>query len=118
MPKKEVNDMSNATVRRGSGNVYKDLGFQDAEKMQAKAALVSKILSITQQKKWTQEKIASVLGISQPKVSRLSRGQFSGFSIEKLISLLTKLNQDVEIIIRKSHHTARQHTGHVSVTYA
>ncbi len=110
--------MGNITVHRGSGNVYKDLGFSNAEKMQAKAALVSRILSIVKQKNWTQEKAASVLEIPQPKVSLLSRGQFSGFSIEKLISLLNKLNQDVEIVVRNRRYTAKNHTGHISVTYA
>ena len=83
--------MSDKILHRGSGNVYKDLGFPNAEEMQAKAALVSRIMSIVKKKKWTQEKASVVLGVPQPKISLLSRGQFSGFSLGKLITLLIDL---------------------------
>ena len=99
----------------GSGNVYKDLGFLDSEGMRAKADLVSIILSIIEKKKWTQEEAAQVLGIPQPKISLLRRGQFSGFSMEKLIKLLSKLNRDIEIVIRKKSVSCK-HEGHISVT--
>jgi predicted XRE-type DNA-binding protein len=109
--------MSNTVIHRGSGNVYKDLGFPDAEEMQAKAMLVSRIMSIINKKKWSQEKAASVLGIKQPKISLLSRGQFSGFSLGKLINLLSRLNQDIEIVVKNRSSSKRHHVGHVSVTY-
>lgn len=104
-------------IHKGSGNVYKDLGLPDAEEMQAKAALVSGILSILKKKKWTQEKAATELGISQPKISRLNRGQFSGFSLEKLIHLLNILNQDIEIVVKNKSHSKKHRFGHVNVTY-
>ena len=109
--------MSDTTIRKGSGNVYKDMGFSNAEEMQAKAALVSRIIVILKKKKWTQEEASAVLGIPQPKISLLSRGQFSGFSIGKLINLLSKLNQDIEIIVRNRSHSTKHSVGHVSVTY-
>src|SRR5579862_97319 len=109
--------MSDTTIHKGSGNVYKDMGFSNAEEMQAKAALVSRIMAIIKKKKWTQEKASTVLGIPQPKISLLSRGQFSGFSIGKLINLLSKLNQDIEIIVRNRSHSTKHNVGHVSVTY-
>lgn len=101
----------------GSGNVYKDLGFSNAEEMQAKAILVSSILSIIEKKQWTQNQAAEVLGITQPKISRLIRGQFSGFSMEKLIILLNRLNQDVEIIIKEKPFSSN-HLGHLKVIHA
>lgn len=110
--------MSNTKLHKGSGNVYKDLGFPDAEEMQAKAMLASRIMSIINEKKWSQEKAAAVLGMKQPKISLLSRGQFSGFSLGKLISLLSKLNQDIEIIVRNSSSSKKHHVGHFNVTYA
>ena len=109
--------MGNTTIKRGSGNVYKDIGFHHSEEMQAKAALVSRMISIIKKKKWTQEQAAVVLKIPQSKISLLSRGQFSGFSIGKLISLLNKLNQDIEIIIKNRSHSTKHPIGHVSVTY-
>jgi len=107
--------MSN--IKRGSGNIYKDLGFPNAEEMQAKALLVSRIVEIIKKKKWTQKKAAEMLDVTQPKISLLSRGHFSGFSIGKLINILNSLHQDIEIII-KDRPTKRHHLGHVIVTYA
>ena len=110
--------MSNIQTHRSSGNVYKDLGFPDAEEMQAKAILVSRIMEIIKKKKWTQKKAAEILCITQPKISLLKRGHFSGFSIGKLINILNKLQQDIEIIIKDRPSLKKHHTGHVTVTYA
>lgn len=109
--------MKNTKIHKGSGNVYQDLGFYDAEEMQAKAALASGIISIIQAHKWTQEKAALMLGIPQPKISKLARGQFSGFSLGKLIQLLNKLNQDVEIVVKNRRVSKNDNVGHVSVVY-
>lgn len=75
---------------RGSTNVFKDLGFKDAEEMQAKAILASRIISIIEQEKWNQQEAAKKLELTQPKISLLCRGQLSGFSLGKLIGLLNK----------------------------
>jgi predicted XRE-type DNA-binding protein len=109
--------MSRTIIRRSSGNVYQDLGLPNAEEMQAKAALVSRLVSILNNKKWTQEKAAEVLGIPQSKISLLSRGHFSGFSLGKLMKLLNRLNQDIEIRVKDRSHSAKHQIGHVSVTY-
>ena len=101
--------MSHTAIHKGSGNVYKDLGFSNAEDMQAKAALVSRLVSIIKRKKWTQEKSAAILEIPQSKISLLCRGQFSGFSLGRLMKLLNKLNQDIEIRVKnRSHSTKNQ----------
>jgi predicted XRE-type DNA-binding protein len=109
--------MSKQFYQHSSGNVYKDLEFPNAEEMQAKAMLASSILSVIEKKKWTQDEAAKILGIKQPKVSLLCRGKFSGFSMEKLIKLLNKLNQDIEIVIKEKPFSTK-HTGHVSVIHA
>lgn len=103
-----------ALCSRGSGNVYKDLGFPNAEEMQAKAILVSRILSIIEKNGWSQSEAAKVLEITQPKVSLMSRGQFSGFSIGKLINFLNRLNQDVEIVI-KDRPVSSKGRGHIYI---
>lgn len=108
--------MNKPKYQRSSGNVYKDLDFPNAEEMQAKAALASSILSIVERKKWTQQEAANILNITQPKISLLCRGRFSGFSMEKLIKLLNKPNQDVEIII-KDKQFLMNHVGHVNVIH-
>ncbi|MBU0456401.1 MAG: helix-turn-helix transcriptional regulator [Pseudomonadota bacterium] len=85
-----------------SGNVYQDLGFVDAEARLAKANLAMRITDIIEKKKWKQIDAAEKLGINQPKISALTRGQLSGFSIERLIHFLRLLNQNVEIVVRNN----------------
>jgi len=87
-------------VTEGSGNVFADLGFPEPEKAQAKARLASRIVDIVERRGLTQAEVAELLGIDQPKVSKLLRGQLSGFSADRLLRFLMALDQDVEIIIR------------------
>lgn len=100
-----------------TGNVYADLGFADAGEMLAKARIVAQISRIIQARKLTQVQAAGLLGIDQPKVSALLRGQFKGYSQERLIGFLTKLGMDVEIVIRPRARK-RQSEGAVSVVFA
>ena len=100
-----------------TGNVYADLGFADAAEMLAKARIVSRISHIIQARKLTQVQAAELLGIDQPKVSARLRGQFKGYSQERLIGFLTKLGMDVEIVVRP-RAKRRQSKGAVSVVFA
>jgi len=85
----------------GSGNVYQDLGFPDAEERLAKARLAMRIEKIIETRNLKQAEAAKILEINQPKISALINGRLSGFSMERLIHFLNLLNQDVEIIVRK-----------------
>src|SRR3990172_520590 len=89
-------------VYAGSGNVYADLGYPDAEDMLVKAQLVSKIAEIIERRGLTQTQAAKVLGLTQPKVSAMLRGQFRGFSERRLIDCLTSLGRDVQIVIKEA----------------
>jgi predicted XRE-type DNA-binding protein len=88
-------------IERGSGNVYADLDRPDAEAQLLKAELVSRIDAIVRERRMTQADAAAALGLSQPDVSRLLRGNFRDYSMERLLRLLIALGQDVEIVIRK-----------------
>ena len=101
----------------GTGNVYADLGFTDAGEMLAKARIVAQIGRIIQARKLPQVQAAELLGIDQPKVSALLRGQFKGYSQERLVGFLTKLGMDVEIVVRP-RSKKRQGEGAVSVVFA
>ena len=89
-------------IERSSGNVFDDLGLPDADTHLLKAELVSRIDEIVRRRRLTQSKAAEVMGISQPDVSRLLRGKFRDYSVERLFRLLQALGRDVEIVIRKS----------------
>lgn len=99
----------------GSTNVYADLRFRAPEGMLVKAQLVTKIADLLDERGLTQSKAAAVLGIPQPKLSKLLRGQFRGFSERKLMDCLTRLGQDVKIVVRSASNARGQ--GAVSVSF-
>ncbi len=88
-------------IERGGGNVFADLGRPDAESRLLKAELVTRIDEIIRGRRLTQARAAELLGLSQPDVSRLLRGDFRQYSVERLLRLLTALGRDVDIVIRK-----------------
>jgi len=99
----------------GSTNVYADLGYKAADDMFVKAQLVTTIAEILAERGLTQTQSAVVLGIPQPKLSKMLRGQFRGFSERKLMDCLTRLGRDIEIVVRKRSDAKRQ--GVVSVAF-
>jgi predicted XRE-type DNA-binding protein len=80
-------------------NVYEQLGFPDAEEMFIKAQLVSKIAEILRERRWSQQQAAKVLGLTQPKLSRMLRGQFRGISEMKMMDCLIRLGKTVKIVV-------------------
>jgi predicted XRE-type DNA-binding protein len=103
-------------IVRGSGNVFADLGFPEAAERQAKLRLAYALNQILDQRKLTQAETAKVLSVGQPKVSALRRYKPSGFSVERLMTLLTALDQDVEIVIKRRSRSRR--AGRISVVAA
>ncbi|MCC8959809.1 XRE family transcriptional regulator [Bradyrhizobium sp. Pear77] len=91
--------MSKARSTKGSGNVFADIGVPDAEMHLAKADLVLGIAAIIRSKGLTQSQAAKTIGIAQPDVSRLMRGNFDGFSYERLFNLLNALGENVRIVV-------------------
>jgi predicted XRE-type DNA-binding protein len=83
----------------GSGNVFADLGFENPEEEQAKAAIVIQIAQTIAERGLTQMQAAEVLDIDQPKVSRLLSGRYAGFTLDRLLRLLLALDKDVSIVI-------------------
>jgi predicted XRE-type DNA-binding protein len=88
-----------------SGNVFADLGVAEPAEALAKAELAPKIGEIVAKRHLTQAAAAELLGIDQPKVSALVRGNLTGFSIERLFRLLNALDRDVEIVVKRRPRT-------------
>jgi predicted XRE-type DNA-binding protein len=88
-------------IVRGSGNVFADLNFPDAEERQTKLRLAYALNAIVDARRLTQAAAAARLGLNQPKVSALRRYKLEGFSVERLMTLLNALDRDIEIVIRK-----------------
>src|SRR3954451_8562862 len=87
-------------ITRGSGNVFADLGFPDAEERHTKLRLAYALNTILDERRLTQTAAAARLGLNQPKISALRNYKLDGFSVERLMTLLNALDQDVEIVIR------------------
>jgi predicted XRE-type DNA-binding protein len=91
----------NAAIVRGTKNVFADLGYPDAAERQAKLRLAYALNQVLEQRKLSQAEAARVLGVTQPKVSALRNYKLAGFSVERLMNLLTALNQDIEILVKR-----------------
>jgi len=83
-----------------SQNVFKDLGVRDPEEHLVKAQLVFKIDTIMKKRRLKHVDAASLFGVRQPDVSKMLRGEFRQFSVERLLRFLVALDQDVEIRVR------------------
>jgi predicted XRE-type DNA-binding protein len=84
----------------GSSNVFKDIGVPHAEEHFVKAQLVFKIDAILKKRGLTQAEAANLFGVRQPDVSKMLRGDFRQFSVERLLRFLVALDHDVEIVVK------------------
>ena len=87
-------------MERGTTDVFHDLGLADAEELLAKSKLARAITAAIKERKMSQSELARLTGIDQPKISNLMHGRISGFSSDRLMHILLKLDQDVVIFIR------------------
>lgn len=101
-------------VDMGSGNVFADLGLPDAEKLKIKSGLVIEITKAVRKLGLTQDEAARRMGITQPKVSGMLRGDFSNLSERKLMDCLNRLGYDIEIKVKP----AAEPLGHLVLAVA
>jgi predicted XRE-type DNA-binding protein len=116
MKRTQTTSRQEITIEKGSGNVYADLGYPDSEDMLIKAQLVTKIAEIIQQRRLTQAQAAKLLRLTQPKISRLLRGEFRGISERRLLQCLTRLGRDVQIVVKQTPQQRAQ--GRLTVRFA
>lgn len=96
-----MTDKGDIEYTEGSANALSDLGFEDAEEVSTKVQIAVRINEIIEKRHLKQIDAANLLGIRQPKISALKHYHLDGFSVERLFVLLTKLDRDVEIVVRK-----------------
>ncbi len=101
-------------VQRSSGNVFADLGLPDAEKLKIKTGLVIEIRKAMRALGLTQQEAAKRMGVPQPKVSGMMRGDFTNLSERKLMDCLNRLGYDIEIKVRP----ASESVGHLTLAIA
>jgi predicted XRE-type DNA-binding protein len=107
-------DMSKKGYETGSRNVFKDLGLRDADEHFVKAHLVFKIDTLMKERGLKQVEAADLFGIRQPDVSKMLRGEFRQFSVERLLRFLVALDQDVEIVVKPHRDGNNAAALHVS----
>lgn len=102
-------------ITKSTGNVFADLGLPAPEERLAKAKLAAEIAGVIAARRLTQRAAAALMGIDQPKVSHLLHGRLAGFSTDRLLTWLTALGRDVEIIVRTPR---RRRQGRLRVSAA
>ena len=110
--------MTRATVTKGSGNVFRDLGFskEKSAELILKSSLLQALQESIKERGWKQVEAAARLGIDQAKVSKLLAGHMAGFSIERLVNFLSLLGQDVEVTVHKAPRGRRLGTVGTRIT--
>lgn len=84
----------------GTGNVFQDLDFADAGERKLRVQLAMRLNDLIDERKLTQIAVAEIFGIPQPHISELRNYKLKRFSSERLLHFITRLDQDVEILIR------------------
>jgi predicted XRE-type DNA-binding protein len=112
--KTTVRTINGVEVEMGSGNVFADLGLPDADKLKIKSGLVIEITKAMRKLGLTQKAAAERMGIPQPKVSAMLRGDFTNLSERKLMDCLNRLGYDIEIKVRP----ATKPVGHLTMAFA
>lgn len=108
---KRTRTVEGIEVETGSGNVFADLGLPNADKLKIKSGLVIEITRAVRRLGLTQEEAGRRMGIAQPKVSAMLRGDFTNLSERKLMDCLNRLGYDIEIKVKP----ARKSLGHLTV---
>lgn len=101
-------------VEANSGNVFADLGLPNADKLKVKSGLMIEITKAVRRLGLTQEEAGRRMGVPQPKVSALLRGDFTNLSERKLMECLTRLGYDIEITVKPTTDPV----GHLTLAVA
>lgn len=100
-------------ITKSSGNIFADLDLPDSGEHYVKAHLVMLIGQIIHKRELTQVQAAAKMGIKQPDVSKLLRGRFEGFSLQRLMLFIQHLGLDIEIKVKKP--SKPQQEGRISI---
>lgn len=96
--------MKPTAITRGSGDVFTDLGFSPAEarNLRIRSDLMTALRKFIEKEGLTQAGAAKRLKVSQPRISDLTRGKISRFSLDSLVNMLTDAGMDVAVKIKQS----------------
>ena len=95
-------------IRRSTGNVFLDLGFdtEEAENLRVRSELLVELAKLVKTRRLTQQRVAKLLGVTQPRVSDLMRGKIHRFSVDSLIEMLGRAGMRVDITTKRVRRVA------------
>lgn len=99
----------------GSGNVFRDFSREDADLHQAKALMASEIIRILDERRWTTRKAEDATGVSHADFSRIRRARLGRFTLDRLMTILTRLGQEVELSVSVRPRKAADQAASVGV---
>lgn len=94
-------------IVRGSGNLYEDLGYADADLRHAKATLAAEIVKVLDEDGLSTRQAETRTGISHSEFSRIRRANLARFTLDRLMHILHRLGQDVEVSVTVKRHEPR-----------
>jgi len=104
-------------VYEGDPNIFAEIGVPEPETHLLKAKLVLEIMRLVRGRGLTQVSAGELMGISQPEVSRMFKGHFREYSVERLMTLLTAFDRDVEILVRSRDDESKGERGRITVRH-
>ncbi|MDQ2730826.1 MAG: helix-turn-helix domain-containing protein, partial [Armatimonadota bacterium] len=98
----------------GSGNVFADLGLENPWGRLAKAQLAAEITNVIKSRGLTQAEAATILGVDQPKISMITRGNLSSFTLDRLVRFLYAFGKEVRVEVSDRSSEDDQSEGSVA----
>ena len=98
----------NFEVVRGSGNVFRDVGFPNADLEQAKALLAAQIIKVIRTQKMTNRAASKISGVTEADISRIKNPDLKRFTVDRLMKILNKLDPQKEIKIQFKDSTKKK----------
>lgn len=91
-------------ITRGSGNVFRDLGFSkaEAENLKLRSELMMRIAGFHRESGLTQDECAKLLGLTQPRFNALLKGRLSQFSLDALVNIASRAGLSVRLVVKKA----------------
>ncbi len=97
--------MSKKSIQVGTDNVLNDLGFVDSDELSTKTILAVKFNDLVDARRLNQTEVATIIGMTQPKVSQIRHYKLRNISLERLMQALVALDQRVEITVRSANQS-------------
>ncbi len=96
--------MSESKIEKGRGNVFADLGFgeEEGQNLALRSVLMLQVEKIVTERGLTQQRAASLLGITQPRLNQLLKGKIGEFSLDALVNMLAHAGMRVEMKVKRA----------------